>query len=233
MASYAYRPGNFCRVPMPLQAMRLPNSAPSVFMALCYHADINGKCWPSRATLAAEVGVSIDTVDRAMKAIEKAGLVRVTRRGDTSNVYQLTVSDSELAAPTPPGGLTDAATPSLTGAALTRLSINYNHQLAPAGAEGGSNSEEEKAIGEAIKEFSRFSTSYQRFFKQPPQREACRRLIRSEKIGLSRIKTALKVLSESRDDRFAPLVDNPVDLESKWAKVYRYVKPKVKDLHED
>lgn len=228
MASYAYRPGNFCRVPMPLQVVRLKHSAPSVFLALCYHADANGRCWPSRAKLAEEVGVSVDTVDRAMKDIERAGLVSVTRRDDTSNVYQLTVSDGEVAAPLPLGGRTDAATPSRTGAALTRL-IGTKPKELPAGAVGGqsTDSQEEKAVGEVIKAFEPFTPEAKNFYARPPQREAARALVRDPNIGLSRVKVAMATLYKNREDRFAPLVDSPLELSQKWAKVYRYVKPRV------
>jgi hypothetical protein len=81
---------------------RLPNAAyrlvPTlgpmaalVYWALAYHADRDGKCWPSHGCLARELGLSERTVIRAIATVEKHGLVSVERArdGKTRNVYRL------------------------------------------------------------------------------------------------------------------------------------------------
>lgn len=113
----------------------------------CY-ADEDGYCWPARATIATHLGVSIDTVDRALAQLVDAGylekLARSTREGDRdSNGYLFrydlpteeairrlrarggsrtdaaTPEGEGVAAPVRRGSRTDAATGSRTGAALT------------------------------------------------------------------------------------------------------------------
>ncbi len=64
-----------------------------VYMALALYVNWDtGECWPSRATLAHDAGVSLSTVKRALKALVKYGAVQVHPRNDpagdsTSNLY--------------------------------------------------------------------------------------------------------------------------------------------------
>jgi DNA-binding transcriptional ArsR family regulator len=52
-------------------------------------------CWPSRETLAADLDVSEDTIDRAVSGLVKAGLVEKRRRGQgLTNTYLLRPPDS-------------------------------------------------------------------------------------------------------------------------------------------
>jgi len=53
-----------------------------------------GVCWPSRSTIAETLGISVSTVDRALKALESAGVIEIDKRkteqGDhDSNLYRL------------------------------------------------------------------------------------------------------------------------------------------------
>ena len=68
-------------------------SAKTVALALSVFANGQGEAWPSRATLAAGAGVSVRTVVRAIRDLERVGLVDVTRyRGRThTNRYRLVV----------------------------------------------------------------------------------------------------------------------------------------------
>lgn len=103
-------------------------------------------------------------------------------------------------------------------------------QTPPAGAGEVPNPEEEKAIGEVIKAFEPFTPAAKDYYRRKPQREAARALIRHPKIGLSRVKVAMATLHANREDQFAPLVDSPLELSRKWAKVYRYVKPRLTNI---
>jgi hypothetical protein len=113
------------------------------------YCDRDGICWPSRKTLAADLGVSTDSVDRALAELTSAGFVAVSRRrlpsGDlTSNRYQLRYAAAEKAnvlaaglTRTPsrtraatPGGRATAATPSRTAAA-TRTSHSSESGTSP------------------------------------------------------------------------------------------------------
>lgn len=62
-----------------------------VCLALKSHADPQGGCFPSVATLAQETGLGTTAVRRALRHLEGAGLLRTTgrrdERGQTSNLY--------------------------------------------------------------------------------------------------------------------------------------------------
>lgn len=57
-------------------------------------SDEKGYAWPSRRTLAREQGCTVDTIDRKIKLLERAGLLEVTRGQGVhgrSNRYRLKV----------------------------------------------------------------------------------------------------------------------------------------------
>ena len=72
-----------------------PSRAVHLYAVLRRYADYGtGVAWPSRATLAADLSCSVDSVDRAIAALVQVGAVTVVhRRGDDgaprSNLYRL------------------------------------------------------------------------------------------------------------------------------------------------
>ena len=52
----------------------------SVFFWICYHADEDGMCFPSRRKLASEVGSTVKTVDKYIKELEVDGVKKKTKR---------------------------------------------------------------------------------------------------------------------------------------------------------
>ncbi len=65
-----------------------------VYLALAKHADGEGTCWPSMATIAKLARCARETVARSLKHLEARGYLKRTARfrpdgGVTSNVYQL------------------------------------------------------------------------------------------------------------------------------------------------
>lgn len=71
------------------------------YVALTLETYMNGKgaAWPSRATLAANTGRSISTIDRALLRIEQAGYLKVKRsRGRGSNRYRAVIPNSRTRA---------------------------------------------------------------------------------------------------------------------------------------
>lgn len=66
----------------------------AVYCVIKSHAGLEtGNAWPSNARLAALVGVSVDTVQRAMKTLVEAGLINVVKKQKgNSNLYSITES---------------------------------------------------------------------------------------------------------------------------------------------
>ena len=63
----------------------------SVLIALCDQANDSGVCWPSQDLIAWKLGVSKRTVIRAIKTLEEAGAVTITRRKQQSSLYTITL----------------------------------------------------------------------------------------------------------------------------------------------
>lgn len=105
--------GTFAQIPTALLHSDVSPRAKLLFAFLWDYAQRDtGRATPSRKRLAADLAVSVDTLDRAVAELVKAGWLavraRVTKEGDrTSNEYRLLVG----------GGRTDAATGSRTHAA--------------------------------------------------------------------------------------------------------------------
>lgn len=127
------------------------SEAPAPYRCLAVYVTMNaiwannGACWPSRPKIAAEVGCSLDSVDRALKALVAIGAMEVHERLDeagdqTSNLYVLHSipwGGSRNSAATPHagvsrkntssgGGRNSAATGGRNSAALTKPSRKKN-----------------------------------------------------------------------------------------------------------
>jgi DNA-binding transcriptional MocR family regulator len=97
-----------------------------VIMAwLCKHANNDGYCFPSLATLAEECGMSKRSIIRHLEELEKMQYIkknqRHTNEGDnTSNMYQV-VLQSKVVSNSHQGG--DTESPGV----VTEVHTNYNH----------------------------------------------------------------------------------------------------------
>lgn len=75
----------------------LSNRAFRLFIVLNSYANKQGTCWPLRSTLADDLGWSERNVDRARIELEDAGLLKVSHRPKTSNLWHLTRGDRYVA----------------------------------------------------------------------------------------------------------------------------------------
>lgn len=97
-----YKPGTFILVPNILLLAGKPSEMQVIYMWLCTYADKEGKCFPSRATLARQSGCGIRTVDKYLeKLVEEDFILKEIRRSSTgkqnlSNTYTLLLKDSEI-----------------------------------------------------------------------------------------------------------------------------------------
>jgi hypothetical protein len=69
------------------------HTAKAVLMNLALHADHEGYCWPSQETMAKEIECSVDSVQRALRKLERRFLRRIKRKSSDgrriSDAYQL------------------------------------------------------------------------------------------------------------------------------------------------
>lgn len=73
-----------------MKAGRLTGADGWVYACIVAHADGKTKqAWPSRETIANQVGIHSRTVSRSVGRLERAGLIRVERRPNRVNLYHI------------------------------------------------------------------------------------------------------------------------------------------------
>ncbi|WP_444641237.1 helix-turn-helix domain-containing protein [Caproiciproducens sp. R1] len=87
-----------------VRKLELTAKAMHVYFYLAECSNINGECWPSKKTIAQACRVSVATVTRALRELEKAGMVISEPRhrlnnGQTSNRYTV-FTEPQVAEPT-------------------------------------------------------------------------------------------------------------------------------------
>lgn len=80
---------------------RLAATARLVAAVYQRRANKTGKCWPSKRSVAQDLGLSVKTVQRANAALLKNGYVRVIRRIGGANVYELALLSSDYGTSSP------------------------------------------------------------------------------------------------------------------------------------
>ncbi len=141
----------------------LSDRAVRLFAVLDRYANDDGTCWPSRVTLAAKMGCSVDSLDRAKAELVDAGALEVVHRtgadgAPTSNLYILNGEPPGVAAPLRLPSRDAAAGGSRAGAAQRRVTSESESkndddtspvtQTAP--ADGPSSSEVWKRYAERV-----------------------------------------------------------------------------------
>ena len=105
----------------------------AVYVLLCSYSGVKKQAWPSRRTLSDQLHISEDTLDRAILALIKAGLLKKKLRsrpdgGQTSNMYVLI---------DPPDEISGAYLFSLKRGQKTDSTESENRGAAHGGGEGG------------------------------------------------------------------------------------------------
>jgi len=60
-----------------------------IISSYCYNGD---ECYPNQQTLADDMGMSVRSIQRYLTELKEAGIIRVIRRGHTSNIYKFLIS---------------------------------------------------------------------------------------------------------------------------------------------
>jgi hypothetical protein len=83
-----YRRFHGAWIPEPVLRSDLPHAAKLCYAQLAWHAGEHGRCFPSQATLAAELHVSERQVRRYLRDLGRRGYIRIRRRGlNQPNAY--------------------------------------------------------------------------------------------------------------------------------------------------
>ncbi|MBW7573146.1 helix-turn-helix domain-containing protein [Caproiciproducens faecalis] len=93
-----------------VRKLELTAKAVHVYFYLAECSNINGECWPSKKTIAEACKISVATVTRALRELEKAGMViseprRRLNNGQTSNRYTVFTEPQDTKSSGQPGGI--------------------------------------------------------------------------------------------------------------------------------
>jgi DNA-binding Lrp family transcriptional regulator len=98
-----YLKGEFITVPNKNALLGIKGATQSVYLWLCAHANEAGQCFPSKATIAKEAGVSPRSVFDAVNELVQRGILKKTARGSNdgskrqqSNLYQIIIVSKKL-----------------------------------------------------------------------------------------------------------------------------------------
>jgi len=90
-----YQKGSFITIPNIEKLKEIDSYCQALFMWMCYHANQDGVCFPSRQRLAEEAGMSIASVKRAIKKLVDIGIIKKTERKkgkeNMTNLYEIII----------------------------------------------------------------------------------------------------------------------------------------------
>lgn len=83
--------GGFTQIPNILLKSSLTSNAKVVYAQLLSYAWTNDRCYPGQVRMAADIGSTKSTVNRAVLELQRTGWLEIDRRGQgRTNVYTLT-----------------------------------------------------------------------------------------------------------------------------------------------
>lgn len=127
-----YKNGTFVLVPNLQRLATKSSELQVIYMWLCTYADKNGKCFPSRTTLAKQAGCGIKTVDKYLQQLVDDGFITKETRSKSgtkeklSNMYQLLLLD-EVEQEMPYPSVVLDTTPRVEKDTVTIPITNYTH----------------------------------------------------------------------------------------------------------
>lgn len=203
----------------------------AVYLSLCRHADNKTQtCFPSMKLIAEENGISIKSVERAIKTLEEWKIVIVERSKKSdgtqaNNIYTLTSKSMWKNKPTDSPTIgnrqtdiplpTDSHVENRQTEVLHNNTHNNNTQLTIAETSSAD-------ISSLIESFSKLNPACKNFYGNKTQRKACKDLI--ETYGFERIKIIIEqTLPKTNVMQYAPVCTTPVKLRDKFTELESFI----------
>lgn len=223
-----YNKGDFTVVPSKNARKGLKPVLQTAYTWLAEHSNDNMESWPSRKVLAEEVGVSIDTLDKALKDLVELGLIKKEERyvdnEQTTNMYQVMIVDKVKGAVKTT--LPSRKIPTQNSTQLTQP-INSNTNVLELSDDSDLLKPQPKAVYgnpdvTAVLEMFTSITGL-RLNKVALQRRYASLLLKSGNT-IEDVRAGLAVVAASMDDKYAPSISNIEDLYHKWGKLQVYAR---------
>lgn len=215
-----YERGSFITVPSRDKLRGMHPTAQALYMWLCSYANETGNCFPSRSTLAEDVGCSESMVDNMLLSLEKEGLLKrkARKEGDRqlSNMYTVLVCTLPHSG-TPPS--TEYATPS-HDVRTNSIQGTKPIEVVVETTDGDFRSKSPKKVTAGIQSvFDIFEDNPARFVwkGRVHQREAAQVL--HNEFGIPTLEARYKLSKKYKGEQGCPQIDNPSDFLEKMPKM--------------
>lgn len=229
-----YERGSFITVPSRNTLRGVHPTAQTLYMWLCSYANETGNCFPSRTTLAEDVGCSERTVDAMLDILCEKGLLKKSGRKDgdrqLSNLYTVLVIDT-LAGDAPPPSkscptplaesahelnpvLTQPNEPCELEDELRVVSVSsLDEERLP---------KQERRTKDKLAVYNLFSSREQPWWRHAHQKKAALALF--DLVGMDKLRAGVALMKEHSDDKYCPQAGTPYEYEEQMPALARYVK---------
>lgn len=222
--------GNFTLVPSKKAREGMHPTLQTVYMWLCDHSDDKMQSYPSRKVLAAECGISVDTLDRALTRLQEFGMIdkdsRFSNNEQTSNLYTVNIvnrgpqKDGGVAAKTT---LPSRKSPTQNSTQLTQpiktisKDIGASSLMTPQKQTYGN-----PEVTQLIETFT--SLTGLRLTKMTEQRRFGSLLIKAH--GIENCLAACAVVAATIEDQYAPRISDIKEMYYKFGQLQVYARKK-------
>lgn len=222
--------GQFTIVPSKEARNGMHPTLQCVYMWLCDHSDSKMQSFPSRKVLAAEAGISVDTLDRALAKLEELGMIKKEARYNDgeqmSNLY--TVNMITTLRKTGGEGGAKTTPPSSKSPTQNSTQLTQPNSISKdIGASSLTKPAEKKVYGNpevntVIESFS--SLTGLRLTKIAEQRRYASLLIKAH--GLENVLAGCAVVAATIEDQYAPRISDIKSMYYKFSDLQLYARKK-------
>lgn len=231
-----YEKGSFIIVPNRASVLGVSGMSQALYMWLCFHANQDGECFPSRSTLAEYLHCSVRSIDEYIKELSEAGLVikenRFNDNEQSTNKYILPLWGGVKFAPPRANSALPRANSAHPPVQILRTELNPI-ELNPINSFGETDvsqivevkdtpkpRESKSKYPNAKSVFELWGAFPRGWLANKTQLLAAENLF-SER-GLEECAEALSWYRKHMHEEFCPQIDSPHDLYTKFTKLDRY-----------
>lgn len=212
-----YAKGTFITVPNKHIIRGLSGNQQALFMWLCSYADEVGVCFPSRSTLAKDIGVTTQTLDKHLKKLCEVGLITKAERfynsRQSSNEYQIQLKNPHSIHR---GKVFNTAGGKKVSNQRGKKVVHRTQSKKELNPKNSITSPSDVAtvqVNEVIKSFSAVNPSIEAIISHKAQREATERLI--VQYGVEGVLAFIPLIQKANTRKYAPSITTPYELELK------------------
>ena len=213
----------------------------SVYMSLCRHSDGEQKCFPSQELIAEEFGITSRSVRTYLGRLEKANLIRVTKKKGRSggrwlrNEYWLVdKSDWKSLQEISSSNLHRKQKEILQETGDIEIRNTFPSKDTHSNNTHKNNTNKAKQgfadTDAIIEKFKAVNPNYESFHRNTTQRKATERLI--QKMGMEPLTAVIDELAGVVAKPFCPVITSPYTLEKKLADLLIFLQRKKRDNFE-